>query len=182
MATFTADHNSINKTAHAVDFGALARFGLIAVLPLAAFGGVNALGEVVGLQPYFFSPAGLPGWAGAVIHLTLLFLVGLAIGLAADENRAVLPWGIALVATMIAFPFPAAALDSLALALVMTLVMLIAIATSIRIAQSSRLGGWLMVPVLIWIGFGAALGLAVAAAWSPPFALITTQTPAPAAS
>ena len=182
MATFTADHSSIHKTAHAVDFGALTRLGLIAVLPLAAFGGVNVLGEAVGLQPYFFSPAGLPGWAGAAIHLALLFFVGLAIGLAADKNRAVLPWGIALVAAMIAFPFPAAALDSLALALVMTLVMLIAIATSIRIAQASRLGGWLMVPVLIWIGFGAALGLAVAAAWSPPFALITTQTPAPAAS
>jgi hypothetical protein len=182
MATFTADQKSLHPTAHAVDFGALARLGLAAILPLAAFGGVNVLGEAVGMQPYFFSPAGLPGWAGAAIHLALLFLVGLAVGLAAESNRSVLPWGVALVAAMIAFPFPAAALDSLALALVMTSVMLIALAASLRIAQSSSLGGWLMVPVLIWIGFGAALGLAVAAAWSPPFALITAQNPAPPAA
>lgn len=181
MATFTADHNSLHQTANAVDFGALARLGLAAVLPLAAFGGVNFLGEAMGVNPYFFAPAGLPGWAGAAIHLTLLLLVGLAIGFAVNDNRAVLPWGIALVVAMVAFPFPAAALDSLALALMMTVVMLIALATSLRIAASSRLGGWLMVPVLIWIGFGAALGLAIAAAWSPPFALITTQNPAPPA-
>ncbi len=181
MATLTADQNSLHPTAQTVDFGALARLGLAAVLPLAAFGGVNVAGEAFGLQPYFFSPAGLPGWAGAAIHLTLLFFVGLAVGLAANRNRSILPWGITLIAAMIAFPFPAAALNSLALALVMTLVMLIAIASSIRIAQSSSLAGWLMVPVLIWIGFGAALGLAVAAAWSPPFALITTQNAAPPA-
>lgn len=182
MATITAQPSNLHSTAHAVDFGALARPTLAAILPLAAFGAVNFMAEAIGLQPYFFSPVGLPGWAGAAIHLVLLFLVGLAIGLAANKNRTVLPWGIALVAAMIAFPFPAAALDSLALALVMTTVMLLALATSLRIAASSRLGGWLMVPVLVWIGFGAALGLAVAAAWSPPFALITAQNPAPAAT
>ncbi|KFL29191.1 hypothetical protein JP75_22710 [Devosia riboflavina] len=182
MATITAQQSNFHSTAHAMDFGALARPMLSAVLPLAAFGAVNFMAEAMGLQPYFFSPVGLPGWAGAAIHLVLLFLVGLAIGLAANKNRTVLPWGIALVAAMIAFPFPAAALDSLALALVMTTVMLLALATSLRITASSRLGGWLMVPVLVWIGFGAALGLAVAAAWSPPFALITAQNPAPAAT
>lgn len=182
MATIIAQQSNVHPTVHAVDFGALVRPVLSAVLPLAAFGAVNFLGEAIGLRPYFFSPVGLPGWAGAAIHLFLLFLVGLAIGVAANKSRGVLPWGIALVAAMIAFPFPAAALDSLALALVMTTVMLLALATSLRIAASSRLGGWLMVPVLVWIGFGAALGLAVAAAWSPPFALITAQNPAPAAT
>lgn len=182
MATITAKENNLHLVASVVDFGALARLTLSAVLPLAAFGGVNFVAEAAGLQPYFFSPAGLPGWAGAAIHLVLLFSVGLAIGLAANKNRDVLPWGIALVAAMIAFPFPAAALDSLALALVMTTVLLLALATSIRVASASRLGGWLMLPVLVWIGFGAALGLAVAAAWSPPFALITAQNPPPAAA
>jgi len=182
MATLTAKENSLHPTAHAVDFGALARLALSAVLPLAAFGAANFLAEAAGLQPHFFSPAGLPGWAGAAIHLVLLFSVGLAIGLAASKNGNVLPWGIALVAAMITFPFPAAALDSLALALVMTTVLLLALATSLRVATASRLGGWLMLPVLVWVGFGAALGLAVAAAWSPPFALINAQNPAPAAS
>lgn len=180
MATITAQQSNLHSAGHAVDFGALARLMLAAILPLAAFGAVNFMAEAIGLQPYFFSPVGLPGWAGAAIHLVLLFLVGLAIGLAANQNRSILPWGIALVAAMIAFPFPAAALDSLALALVMTTVLLLALATGLRIAAASRLGGWLMVPVLVWIGFGAALGLAVAAAWSPPFALITAQNPAPA--
>lgn len=183
MATIiTAKDNSLHPATHAVDFGTLARLALAAVLPLAAFGAVNVLAEAAGLQPHFFSPAGLPGWAGAAIHLALLFFVGLAIGLGANKNSSVLPWGVALVVAMVAFPFPAAALDSLALALVMTSVMLLALATSMRIARASSLGGWLMVPVLVWIGFGAALGLAVAAAWSPPFALITAQNPAPVAS
>lgn len=182
MATITARENNLHTAAHAVDLGALARLAFAALLPLAAFAAVNYLAEFAGLRPYFFSPAGLPGWAGAAIHLALLFTVGLAIGLGAAKNGRVLPWGIALVAAMIAFPFPAAALDSLALALVMTVVLLLALATGIRIASASSLGGWLMLPVLAWIGFGAALGLAVAAAWSPPFALINAQNPAPAAA
>lgn len=181
MATLTAKQTGLHPTAHTTDFGALARLALSVVLPLAGFGAANFVGEAAGLQPYFFSPAGLPGWAGAVLHLAMLLSVGLAIGLAAKQNRSVLSWGIALVAAIIAFPFPAAALDSLALALVMTTVLLLALATSLRVAAASRLGGWLMLPALAWLGFGAALGLAVAAAWSPPFALITTQNPPPTA-
>jgi hypothetical protein len=38
-----------------------------------------------------------------------------------------------------------------------------------------------MIPMLGWIGFGAVLGLAISAAWAPPFALVTAQNPAPAA-
>ncbi|WP_162249171.1 tryptophan-rich sensory protein [Devosia sp. Root685] len=181
MATTTAKENSFHPIAHTLDLGAVAQLALAATLPLAAFGAANFLGEAVGLQPHFFSPAGLPGWAGAAMHLVLLFLVGLAIGLATKQNRAVLPWGIALVIAMIAFPFPAAALDSLGLALVMAGVLLLAIATGLRVAAASSLGGWLMLPALVWIGFGAALGLAIAAAWSPPFALITAQNPPAAA-
>lgn len=182
MATITAKENSVRPTLHAFDFGAVAQLALAAMLPLAAFGATNFLAEAAGLQPHFFSPAGLPGWVGAAIHLVLLFSTGLAIGLAARKNRNVLPWGIALVMAMIAFPFPAAALDSVSLAMVMASVLLLAIATGLRVAAASSLGGWLMLPVLAWIGFGAALGLAMAAAWSPPFALITAQNPAPAAA
>lgn len=181
MATITAKQHSLPQTSHLVDFGAMARLALAAVLPLAAFGAVNFLGETIGFQPHFFSPAGLPGWAGAAMHLALLATISLALGLAMTTSRAALPWGVALLVGMIGFPFLATSLDSLALALLMTSVLFLALATSLRVAAASRLGGWLMLPILLWLGFAAALGLAVAAAWSPPFALITAQNPAPAA-
>ncbi|MBN9335087.1 hypothetical protein [Devosia sp.] len=180
MATITAHENTLHPAT--VDFGAWARLALAAVLPLAAFSLLNFLCERAGVEPRFFSPAGLPGWAGAAIHLVMLFSTGLAIGLAAGKSRSILPWGIALILAMIAFPFGAAPLDSMTLALMMASIVLLAIATGLRVANLSPIGGWLMLPTLIWIGFGAALGLAMAAAWSPPFALITTQNPAPAAA
>ncbi len=181
MATITAKQFDLHHTAPLIDFGALVRLALATILPLAAFGAVNLMGETINLQPHFFSPAGRPGEAGAAIHIILLATIGLALGLAMGTSRAVLPWGVALLVGMIGFPFLATSLDSLALALLMTSVLFLALATSLRVAAASRLGGWLMLPTLIWLGFAAALGLAVAAAWSPPFALITAQNPAPAA-
>lgn len=181
MATFTAHETTLRPTASVVNFGAFARLALAAVLPLAAFSAVNFFAEAAGIEPRFFSPAGLPGWAGAGIHLALLFSIGLAIGLAAAKSTKVLVWGVALIAAVVVFPFVAAPLDSLGLALMMSFILLLTLATAIRVAETSRLGGWLMMPALLWLGFGAALGLAVAAAWSPPFALITAQNPAPAA-
>lgn len=181
MATIAAHENTLHPTTSSVHFGVWARLALVAVLPLAAFSLVNFLCERVGIEPRFFSPAGLPGWAGAAIHLVLLFSTGLAIGIAAGKSRGILPWGIALILAMIVFPFIAAPLDSMTLALMMAGIVLLAIATGLRVANLSRIGGWLMLPTLVWLGFGAALGLAMAAAWSPPFALITSQNPAPAA-
>ena len=181
MATITAHQQTIRPTSSKVDYGAVARLALAAVLPLAAFSAVNAMAEAAGIEPRFFAPANLPGWAGAVLHLALLFSMGLAIGLAAGKSKTILAWGVALVAAVITFPFIAAPLDSLALALMMAAILLLTIATAIRVAALSRLGGWLMLPSLLWLGFGAALGLAMAAAWSPPFALITAQNPTPVA-
>lgn len=179
MATITAHEKILHP---ATSLAGFARLALAAALPLAAFSAVNFLAEASGIEPRFFSPAGLPGWAGAILHFVVLFSIGLAIGLAVAKGGKVLPWGLALLAAIIAFPFFAAPLDSLTLALIMATVFLLALATAIRVAEVSRLGGWLMVPALCWLGFAAALGLAVAAAWSPPFALITAQNPASTAS
>lgn len=184
MATLTAEQTFQTSAKPARGFGAFARFALCAVAPLAAFGGVNLVAEALGYMPLFFSPLGLPGWFGAAIHLVILFSLGLALGLVAEKGRRganVARWLAPLMAAVILFPFFAAPLDSLSLALMMTSVMILALATSLRVARISRLGGWLMVPSLIWLGFGAALGLAIAAAWSPPFALVTAQQPPAAA-
>ena len=183
MATITAHHETLPQTQSKFAFGEYARLALFSAMPLAAFGGANFVAEAMGAQPLFFSPGGLPGWLGAALHLALLFTIGLSLGLAyatGRRGRKIMPWGIALVIGMVAFPFFAGWLDAFALALVMTFVLLIGFATSLRIARVSRLGGWLMLPTLFWVGFGAVLGLAVAAAWSPPFALITAQNTAPA--
>lgn len=186
MATLTARNATLQSTAHKASVGHFARPVFATLLPLAGFGAANFLAESSGVMPLFFSPAGLPGWAGAAIHLIALALTGLGIGLAYEKGlrgRKALPWGVALIIGMIAFPFFAAPLDSLQLALVMTGVMMLGLATAIRVARVSRLGGWLMIPMLGWIGFGAVLGLAISAAWAPPFALVTAQNPAaPAAS
>lgn len=181
MATFTASETSLHPTASLAGFGALARLAFYAALPLAAFSAVNVMAEAAGVEARFFSPAGLPGWAGAGIHLAMLFSIGLALALVGARSAGTLAWGVALLAGIIAFPFAAAPLNSLTLALMMAAILLLALATAIRISKVSRLGGWLMVPALCWFGFAAALGLAVAAAWSPPFALITAQNPAPTA-
>ncbi|KKB77139.1 hypothetical protein VW35_15560 [Devosia soli] len=181
MATLTATelHNVQSKPK--LGFATFGRTALFALAPLAAFGGVNLAAESLGLMPLFFSPLGLPGWVGAGFHLALIFSIGISMGLVAHKGRRgaiALRWSAALVAAMIAFPFFAAPLDSMTLALVMTGVLLLALATAIRMTRISGMAGWFMLPVIGWIGFGAALGLAVAAAWAPPFALINAQQPA----
>jgi tryptophan-rich sensory protein len=181
MATITAQHEIVHSDTPKASFGAWASLGLFTLLPLAAFSGANFAADAIGTMPLFFSPAGLPGWAGAAIHLVMLASIGLALGLTYAKGvhgRKILPWGVALVLAMVIFPYFAPQLDSFALALVMTSVLLLGMATSIRVARVSSAAGWVMLPSLLWLGFGAALGLAVAAAWSPPFALTNAQSSA----
>lgn len=185
MATTLTKSITERPSRHLVSIGSLARFALISLLPLAAFGAVNYVGEAMRILPLFFSPVGMPGWAGAAIHLAVLLSIGVALALAARSGRRMTNlslWATAYVAGVIAYPFMAPGLDSLGLALTMTMVLVLGLATSIRIARHSTAAGWLMLPALGWLGFGAVLGLAVAAAWSPPFALVNAQQPAPAAA
>lgn len=147
-------------------------------LPLGLFGLVNLAGEGVGILPLFFAPYGLPGWLGAATHLGLLFLIGVSAGLAVQRGgRAVLGWVAALVAGMIGFPFIAPWLDSLQLAFYALALFLLCAATSYRLSRHSALAGLLMLPTLAWLGLGTALGLTMAAAWTPPFALTQANQP-----
>lgn len=86
-----------------------------------------------------------------------------------------------LTGAYVLLPFITPPLDSLQLALVSTTLFLLAVATARRAAAVSRLAGWMMAPTLAIIGFSATMGLAIAAAYSPPFALMQGTEPAPAA-
>lgn len=149
---------------------------IAAGLPLGLFGLANLAGESLGLMPLFFAPYGLPGWAGAALHLSLLPLVGVAGYLASRAGgHNCLLWAAALVAGILAFPFAAPFLDSLQLSMLAVGLLLVAGATTYRVSRVSRTAGLVMIPALIWLGISAALGLALAAAWSPPFALMQGQ-------
>lgn len=181
MATFTAAELHSTQAPHKAGFASAGRLVLFALAPLAAFGGVNLAAESLNVMPLFFSPLGIPGWAGAGLHFAMILSIGIAMGIVANKGSRgaiALRWSAALIAALIAFPFIAAPLDSMTLALAMTSVLLLALATAIRMTRLSGLAGWFMLPVVGWVGFGAALGLAVAAAWAPPFALINAQQPA----
>lgn len=182
MATITAHHTDTTLAAKKKwDLARVTRLGLLSVAPLAAFGGANFVGEATGYLPVFFSPAGMQGWMGAAVHFAILAPLGLAFGLTAEArglaNHAE-HWLVAFIAGLILFPFMAPMFDAFALALVMTTLMLLGLAAGIRVARRSETAGWLMAPALVWTGFGSALGLAMTAAFAPPFALVNAQQPA----
>jgi hypothetical protein len=154
---------------------------VFAAVPLGLFGLIHLVAESMGLLPFFFTPFGLPNWTGATAHLTQLALVGAAFWAIVQKrptSRTRL-WIIALGAAYIALPFVTPLLDSVLLALVCTMMFLLIVATTTRVGAVSRLGGWLLAPMLFMVGLSAAMGLAVAA-YAPPFALTQTQQAAPA--
>lgn len=188
MATMTATENGAPLPTVSTDgvrlFNPSALFGLLIAigLPLGLFGLVNLMAEAFGVVPYFFSPFGLPGWFGATVHLAMLPLLGAALYLVArhGDTRS-FGWLSALIAGLIAFPFVIEALDSLQLSLLSTGLVLLTMATMIRVSRASPAAAWILAPVLVWLAVSATLGLALAAAWTPPFALTLGQnSPLPA--
>ena len=155
-----------------------ARLLACTLAPLAAFGFANFLAESANVVPQFFSPLEMPGWGGAIIHLALLACVGLAYGLLRGGTQTVRGtrfWVAGFAAALVAFPFLAGPMDAFSLAASATVVTLVGIAATVRASQVSPLAGVLLAPALIWMGLAAALGLAIASAWTPPFALVTAQ-------
>lgn len=151
---------------------------LSAALPLAVFVIANGLAELNGMLPLFFSPMGLPGWAGAVLHLGTLPLFGAARWMVARRGAAGQNagwWLVALMAGMIAFPFLVAPLDSLMLSLVAFALLIVGLGASARTAAVDRKAALVMMPGLVWIGFSTFVGLSFVAAWSPPFAVTNSQ-------
>lgn len=168
------DRAATTRPGH-VSAASLLSFVICTGLPLGLFGLVNLGAEAMGYQPLFFAPFGLPGWLGAVAHLALLPMLGAAAWcvLRADSKPAA-HWLAGFIALLIGLPFAVAPLDSLALCMLVLTVLLVGFATLHRVSAASRAGAWLMAPALLWLGISALMGMAMAVAWSPPFALIQT--------
>lgn len=153
-----------------------ARFFACASLPLGGFALAYLGAGAIGLSPVFFTPFGLPHWIGVILHLAQLGLLGAAFWALAERSGhgAVGHWLIGLGAIYIAMPFLAPMLDTLQLSLACTALFLAALATIRRAGAVSPLAGWLMSPMLAVTATSAALGLIMAAAYTPPFALMQT--------
>ncbi len=154
-----------------------------AALAPGLFGLANLGAEALGILPLFFAPFGLPGWVGGAAHLAQLALMGAAYGalILVSAPRARL-WLAGLVALYIALPFITPPLDSMQLTIVCSMIFLLGLATMRRVGQQSAIAGWLMTPTLAIVGFSATMGLMLTAAYTPPFALVQGQNPAPGAA
>lgn len=152
-------------------------------LPVGLFGLANLAGEAMGILPLYFSPFGLPGWAGAIMHLAQLALLGSAYWALTQRDLHTRSrfWLMAMIAAYIVLPFITPPLDSLQLSMLCTGLMLLAIATATRVGAISPLAGWLMAPMMGVLGLSSIMGLAISAAYAPPFALLQVNQPPPAA-
>lgn len=151
---------------------------LSAALPLAVFVIANGLAEINGALPLFFSPLGLPGWLGAVLHLGALPLFGIARWMVAGRGEAGQRagwWIVVLMAGVIGFPFLVAPLDALMLSLVSMGLLLVGLGAMVRVGAVDPKAALVMAPGMAWMGFSALIGLSFAAAWSPPFAVTNSQ-------
>lgn len=176
MATSMA----VSKSLGALDADRPNALGLVlsAALPLAVFVIANGIAELNGALPLFFSPLGLPGWLGAVLHLGALPLFGIARWMVAGRGAAGRRAGWWIVATMagtIAFPFLVAPLDTLLLSLAALVLLVVGLGAMVRAGAVEPRAALVMAPGLAWMGFSAFVGLSFAAAWSPPFAVTNSQ-------
>jgi hypothetical protein len=149
-------------------------------MPLAVFVIANGIAQLNGVLPLFFSPLGLPGWVGGVLHLASLPLFGAARWMVAGRGAAGQRagwWIVALIGGMVAFPFIVMPLDSLMLSLVAFGLLLLGLGAIMRAGAVNPRAALVMAPGLCWMGFSAFVGLSFAAGWSPPFA-VTNSHPA----
>jgi hypothetical protein len=151
---------------------------LSAALPLAVFVIANGLAELNGMVPLFFSPFGLPGWVGGVLHLGSLPLFGATrwmVSRHGDAGRKAGWWVVALMAGTIVLPFLVNPLDSLVLTILAFALLVIGLGALVRVAALDSKAALLMAPGMAWMGFSAFVGLSFAAAWSPPFAVTNSH-------
>jgi tryptophan-rich sensory protein len=150
-----------------------------AVLPPALFVGLNALAMQAGLVPSLPVPAFLSDGAGAAIFLLLYPSLGLAHWVAARHGEAghnAARWALALLVLLLAYPFAMAAADVFGQAALTVVLFLLGLGTSIRLFKVSPLAGLLALPVLLWSGAGAFLGIAaISGGWTPPFGPTSDQ-------
>lgn len=183
MAT-TATINSVQsgQRAHAHPYRDALSLLVAAGLPLGLFGLVNLGAEAMNVLPLFFAPFGIPGWIGAVAHLAQLSMLGVAFWAVtrSTHDRTPLVWLTAIIAAYILLPYITPPLDSLQLSILCSALFLVTLAGMVRIGKVSTPAALLMSPTLAIVGFSATMGLALAVAYSPPFALMQAQQPAPA--
>lgn len=174
MATSKAVSTQIKSALDADRHDALGLL-LSGALPLSVFVIVHGMAELAGIVPLFFAPFGLPGWLGAALHIATLPLFGVARWLVVEhesaDGRNAGWWLVGLMAGLIALPFVVGPLDSLILS-VMTMALLLAgMAAAVRVGKVSPLAAMIMLPGVLWMGVSAFIGLALVAAWAPPFGL-----------
>lgn len=174
-----ADHGHLHT--HALQ--AAARLVVCTSLPLGIFSLVHLSASAIGLFPIFFAPFGLPTWGGAVMHLLQLALLGGAFWALTEKatRGTARQWLIGLTAFYVLLPFFTPLLNSLQLGLVCTALFLGTMATIRRVGPAAPMAGWMMAPMLAVTGTSAALGLTMAAAYSPPFALMQSGQSQPPA-
>ncbi len=151
---------------------------LSASLPLAVFMLANGMAHLIGAQPLFFAPFGMPAPIAAALYLGALPLFGAARWMVAGKGRAgrsASRWVVGLMAGTIAFPFFVAPLDSLALSALAMALLVLALAAIARVAKISPRAALLMAPGLAWMGFSALMGLSFLSGWSPPFGPTNNQ-------
>lgn len=155
-------------------------FGLAlsAVVPLAAFVVIHGLAQINGMAPLFFAPLGLPAWMGAALYLASLPLLGAVRWMVADKGasgRRAGWWVVGLTAGSLALPFLAPIVDLLGLTVVSFALFMVGLGAMVRVGRVSPRAALIMVPGLMWMGFGAFLGLSLNASWGPPFAVTNSH-------
>lgn len=156
--------------------------GVSALFPLGVFGLINFVADPQGIHPLFFSPFGMPGWIGAIIHFIQLAGLGAAYAamMRSGGGSSAKFWIMLTTAGFIALPFATITLDPFQLTLVGTSLFLLTLATVLRVAPHSQAATWFLAPALSLIGLSTVMGLLLAASYLPPFAPLYAQTHAPA--
>ena len=185
MATSTVKALPIPTRTHPLQmqWQSMVNFVVYAGLPLGLFGLVNLVVDATGHYPFFFSPLGIPGWVGAILHMAMLPLVGIAGWMVANKagGRTAQRWLAVFAAALIAFPFVVTVTSSLVLSMLAMATLFVGVGAAVRVARISHRAAWLLAPVLAWVGLSAVLGLVFTAAWAPPFGLVQSNQPAASA-
>jgi hypothetical protein len=149
------------------------------VMPPALFIGLNGLAVHAGHSPSLPVLAGFSDVIGVAVFFLLYPMLGLAHWLALGggrQGRTAAHWTVGLIAALLLYPFLMAAAGIFGQALLTVLLFLLSLGTSVRLFKASRLAGLLALPVVMWSGAGAFLGIAaISGGWTPPFGPTSQQ-------
>lgn len=169
---YSEDRKYVSSLAH-IDWRDMSAAFASAILPPLCFIGLNGLAISAGFDPSLPVPTYLADAIGIVVFLVLFPATGLAYWAAARQGargESAARWAFALLLALLAYPFLMSALGISGQSLATVLLFLTGLGAASRLYEVSRLGGLLLLPVLIWSGAGAFLGIAaISGGWTPPF-------------